>query len=384
MAVADDIARSELTALRERGLLRSLEPLRSRAGAEVELRAGERLINFSSNDYLGLAGDERIASALAEAARTWGAGSGASRLVCGDFAVQHELEDDLASFEETDAALLFNSGYAANSAMLPALAGPEDLIVSDALNHASVVDGCRLSRARIGIYPHGDADAASKLLAQRARRKLLVTESIFSMDGDRAPLRELSRACARENAILIVDEAHATGVIGRRGAGLCADLELAPDLRMSTHSKALGTMGAHVASSRAVCELLVNRARPLIYSTALPPAIAWATQASLRIAQGPEGDERRARLWNNVKHFASGLRSLGIAARPQSPIFPVVVGVPEAAVRAAAALRSSGILAKPIRPPTVPQGTSRIRFALSAAHTTEHLDAALSALSAAV
>lgn len=384
MSVADDIARAELATLRDRGLLRSLEPLRSRAGAEVELRPGERLVNFSSNDYLGLAGDERIAAALAEGARRWGAGAGASRLVTGDFAVQHELEDELARFEGTQSALLFNSGYAANCALLPAFAGPEDLVVSDALNHASIVDGCRLSRARVAVYPHGDAGAAADALSQPARRKLLVTDSIFSMDGDRAPLRELSGICQGANAILVVDEAHATGVVGPGGAGLCADLDLAPDLRMSTHSKALGTAGAHAATSRAVRELLLNRARSLIYSTALPPAVACATQAALGIVQGPEGDERRARLWKSVKRFAAGLRELGVGAREDSPIFPIVLGVPEAAVRIAAALRARGVLAKAIRPPTVRHGTSRIRFALSAGHTDAHIEAALSALRSAL
>src|SRR2546422_771884 len=289
MPGADDMARAELEALRERGLLRSLEPLRTPPGAEVELRPGERLINFSSNDYLGLAADARIARALAEGARAWGSGAGASRLVCGDFLPQHQLERELARFEGSESALLFGSGYAANCGILPALAGPEDLIVSDALNHASIIDGCRLSRARVEGFPHPDLDSA---------------------------------------------------------------------------------------------RLLVNRARPLIYSTALPPALACAALESLRIVAGPEGDERRSRLWSNVRRFAAGLRSLGVAAREDSPIFPLMLGAPERAVETAAKLREQGILAKAIRPPTVPQGTSRIRFALTSAHTQAHIDAALAALRA--
>jgi 8-amino-7-oxononanoate synthase len=376
VSLADDIARAELDALRARGLLRALEPLRTPPGAEIELRPGERLINFSSNDYLGLAGDARVAQALADGARRWGAGAGASRLVCGDFLPQHELERALAEFEGTEAAVLFNSGYAANCGLLQALAGPEDLIVSDALNHASLIDGCRLSKARIAVASHADPGAVDRQLAQHgARRKLVVTDAIFSMDGDRAPLRVLAAVCARHEALLVVDEAHATGVIGPRGAGLCAEQGVTPDLRMCTLSKALGVAGAYVAASRAVCELLVNRARSLVFSTALPPALACAALAALEIARGAEGDERRARLFRNIRQFAAG-----IGARADSPIFPVILGDPDRALRAADRLRELGILAKPIRPPTVAAGTSRIRFALSAAHTEAQLDAALDAL----
>jgi len=382
MAGADEIARAELDALRARGLLRSLEPLRSPPGSEIELRPGERLINFSSNDYLGLASDARIAEALAVGTRTWGAGAGASRLVCGDFLPQHELEAELARFASSEAALLFGSGYAANCGILPSFAGPEDLILSDALNHASIIDGCRLSRARVEVYPHGDVGAVEKALRAPARRKIVVTDAVFSMDGDRAPLRELAALCSAAGALLIVDEAHATGVIGPRGAGLAAELGVAADVRMATLSKAFGVAGAYVAASRAVCDLLLNRARPLIFSTALPPALACAARASLEILAGSEGDARRSRLWSNVRRFAAGLREAGLPAREDSAIFPVVTGTPDRALAMAAHLRELGILAKPIRPPTVPQGTSRIRFAVTSAHTVEHIDRAIAALRA--
>jgi len=382
MAGADEIARAELDALRTRGLLRSLEPLRSPPGSEIELRPGERLINFSSNDYLGLASDARIAEALAVGTRTWGAGAGASRLVCGDFLPQHELEAELARFASSEAALLFGSGYAANCGILPSFAGPEDLILSDALNHASIIDGCRLSRARVEVYPHADVGAVEKALHTPARRKIVVTDAVFSMDGDRAPLRELAALCSAAGALLIVDEAHATGVIGPRGAGLAAELGVAADVRMATLSKAFGVAGAYVAASRAVCDLLLNRARPLIFSTALPPALACAARASLEILAGSEGDARRSRLWSNVRRFAAGLREAGLPAREDSAIFPVVTGTPDRALAMAAHLRELGILAKPIRPPTVPQGTSRIRFAVTAAHTVEHIDRAIAALRA--
>src|SRR5438045_318910 len=253
MGLADDIARAELDALRQDGLLRSLEPLRSRPGPEIVLQPGEVLINLSSNDYLGLAGDPRVAQALADGASKWGAGAGASRLVTGDFAPQHELERALAELAGTESAVLFNSGYAANTALIPVFAGPDDLVLSDALNHASVIDGCRLSRAHVEIYPHCDAISVDRLLGEApARRKLVVTDAVFSMDGDLAPLSELRRACDRHGAMLVVDEAHATGVFGPRGSGLCAEMQVKPDLRMGTLSKALGVAGAYVAGSRAV------------------------------------------------------------------------------------------------------------------------------------
>ena len=385
MPLVDDIASEELAQLRAGGLLRALEPLRTRPGAEIELRPGERLTNLCSNDYLGLAGDARVAEALADGAREWGAGAGASRLVCGDFLPQHELERALAELAGTEAAVLFNSGYAANCAILPVFAGPEDLILSDALNHASLIDGCRLSRARVEVFPHRDLAAVERLLGQPGpRRKLLVTDSVFSMDGDRAPLRELRALCDAHGALLIVDEAHATGVFGPRGAGLCAQEGVSPALRMGTLSKALGVAGAYVAASRAVCDLLVNRARPLVFSTALPPALACAALRSLEIATGPEGAARRTRLWNNLHRFTAGIAALGHAARADSPIVPLLLGDPDTAVRVAGRLRELGHLAKAIRPPTVPAGTSRIRFALSAAHSEAQVDAALLALRTAL
>ena len=377
---ADAIAREELAALSARGLLRTLAPSQSPPGAFVTL-GGERLVNFSSNDYLGLAADPRVARALADGALAWGAGAGASRLVTGDYLPQHELEEALARFEGTEAAVLFNSGYAANCGLLPTFAGPGDLILSDALNHASLIDGCRLSRARVEVYPHGDADAAEALLARLpGRRKLVVTDSIFSMDGDAAPLALLSQACERHGALLVVDEAHATGVLGPHGEGLARALGVRADLRMATLSKAAGVAGAHVSGSREVCDLLVNRARPLVYSTALPPALACAALVSLQLLAGPVGDERRAHLRALTQRLARGLHALGLKASEDSPIFPVVLGEPARALQAAALLRGRGLLVKPIRPPTVPEGTSRLRIALSAAHSAEQVDALLSAL----
>jgi 8-amino-7-oxononanoate synthase len=390
VAGIDRIAREELAQIAGRGLLRALDPLCGRAGAEVELRradgATERLVNFSSNDYLGLAGDPRIASALAEGARLFGAGAGASRLVCGDFAAHHALEEELARFEQTEAALLFGSGFAANTGILPALAGPSDVVLSDALNHASLVDGCRLARARVHVFAHGDLDELESGLraAAGARRRVVVTDTVFSMDGDPAPLEGIARLCEAHGALLVADEAHATGVLGPRGAGLCALLGLSTqvDVRIGTLSKSAGLLGGYVAGSRALCELLVNRARPLIFSTASPPALAHAALAAVRLIAGPTGDALRARLFRNIERLSQGLRALGVPAKPRSAIFPIILGEPARALAAAAALRERGLLVKAIRPPTVPAGTSRLRIALSAAHDGAHLDALLDGLRA--
>jgi 8-amino-7-oxononanoate synthase len=386
MAAADALARAELAAIASNGLLRGLEPLRRASGPEVELSSNERLINFSSTDYLGLTSHPKIRAALSEGVERWGAGAGASRLVCGDFLAHHALEEELARFEGTEAAVAFNSGYAANCGVLPSFAGPEDVILSDALNHASLVDGCRLSRARTEVYPHGDVAALEAAMRrvrhQGARRVLVTTDTVFSMDGDVAPLAGIAEVCERHEAILVVDEAHATGVIGPRGAGLVADLgiEKRVDLRVGTLSKAAGMFGAYVAASRACCDLLLNRARPLVFSTGLPPAIPHAALTALRILSGSEGDSLRARLRKSVDRFAAGLRALGHPALATTPIFPIVLGAPEAALSAAAQLRKRGLLVRPIRPPTVPAGSSRLRIVITASHTDEHLDQLLAAL----
>jgi len=373
-------AEEELAALAEKGLLRSLEPLRSPQGPLVRI-GEETLINFSSNDYLGLAAHPAVAGAARVALERWGTGAGASRLVVGDSEAHRSLEDRLRAFEDAEAVLLFNSGFAANLGIIPALVGPGDAVFSDALNHASLVDGCRLSRALVQVYPHRDADAlAVRLAATAARRKLVVTDGVFSMDGDAAPLAELVAVCRRAGAVLMVDEAHATGVLGARGAGLTEALGLTRevDLRMGTLGKALGVFGAYLATSEPVARLLLHRARSLVFSTALPPALCAAAEAAVDLVE--QGSALRERLWRNIRHFAQGLEDLGHPARPSSAIFPVVLGSAERAVAAAAFLRARGILAKPIRPPTVPAGTSRLRFSLSAAHGPEQLDRALDGL----
>jgi 8-amino-7-oxononanoate synthase len=373
-------AEAEVAALAKEGLLRSLEPLGSPQGAVVRI-GQEALLNFSSNDYLGLASHPKVVAAAHAALERWGMGTGASRLLAGDTEAHRALEARLCAFEDAEAVLLFNGGYAANVGLLPALLGRGDAVFSDALNHASLVDGCRLSRARVEVYPHADAGALAALLSRTAaRRKLVVTDSVFSMDGDVAPLAELLEVCRGQGAALLVDEAHATGVLGERGAGLCEALGLARqvDVRMGTLGKGLGAFGAYVASSAPVVSLLVNKARSFVFSTALPASVCAAALASLDVLLAEP--DLRPRLWRNIHRFSDGLRALGHPAQPSSAIFPVVLGSPERAVAAAAFLRARGLLVKAIRPPTVPAGTSRLRFALSAAHTPAHLEQALAGL----
>jgi 8-amino-7-oxononanoate synthase len=373
-------AADELRQLSELGLLRHLEPLQSPQGAVIRI-AGEELINFSSNDYLGLAGDVRLARAVVQGLRERGVGAGASRLLVGDSDAHRSLEQKIARWMNSESALLFNTGYAANSGILPALCGPGDAIFSDALNHASLVDGCRLSRATIAVYPHVDLMALDRLLRSTpGRRRLVCTEAVFSMDGDQAPVAEMIDLCRRHGAALLVDEAHALGMLGASGAGLCEQLGLGSevDIRVGTLGKALGVFGAFAATSRAVADLLVNRVRPLIFSTALPPAICSAAGCAIDIAA--DEPELRSRLWRNVQRFCDGLRTLGIPARPDSAIFPVLLGQPDRSLHVAERLRSRGILAKAIRPPTVPAGTSRLRFSLCASHRPEHIDLAVETL----
>ena len=376
--VTEHWAAEELADLEARGLLRTLEPLAGPQGPVIRL-GGRSLLNFSSNDYLGLAADPRVAAAFAEALRRWGVGAGASRLVVGDTDAHRRLEARLARFEGTEAALLFNGGYPANVGIVSALVGRGDLVVSDALNHASLVDGCRLSRAEVMVTPHAQPEAVAQALATRsARRKLVVTDAVFSMDGDRAPLRALAEVCRKADAALLVDEAHATGVIGRRGAGLCELTGVEPDVRTGTLGKALGVFGAYAAGSRRVMDLLVNRARSVVFSTTLPPALCEAATVAVDLLE--HDPELRPRLLRNVERFVAGVRTLGFSAQPSSAIVPLVVGTPERALAASAFLREREILAKAIRPPTVPEGTSRLRFALSAAHTEAQVDRALEAL----
>jgi 8-amino-7-oxononanoate synthase len=370
----------ELASLSERGLRRRMRAIDGPQAAEV-IVDGRPVINFSANNYLGLADHPDLIAAAEAAMRREGFGSGASRLIVGNLSAHRRLEACIASWKGTEAALLFNSGYQANVGLVSTLAGPEDAIFSDELNHASLIDGARLSRAKVFVYPHRDIQALSSSLATAARfrRRLVISDSVFSMDGDTAPLAALVDVARRHSAMTLIDDAHAVGVAGEDGVGLCRDLGV--DLQMGTLGKALGGFGAYVAASRSLVELLLNRARSFVFTTALPvPVVAWA-HAAIDLLATPAGRARRARLHEAAGRFHTGLRSLGLPTPVEpSHIVPLVTGDARRTMALCEALLARGIFAQGIRPPTVPEGTSRLRFALMATHTNAHLDAALAAL----
>jgi 8-amino-7-oxononanoate synthase len=317
------------------------------------------------------------------AAATEGFGAGAARLVSGDLPAHRALERDLAAFTGRPAALLFPTGYQTNLGVIAALAGPGDVIASDAANHASIIDGCRLSRASVSVFPHADAAAARAALAAgpTARRRFLVTESLFSMDGDSAPLASLAQVAADTDAVLVVDEAHALGALGPDGRGLAAEAGVTPDVLVGTLGKAFGSSGGFAAGDPALRAFLVNRARTFVFTTALPPPVAAAASAALALAAGPEGAARRARLAENIDRLGARLLAAGLLQRPpRSPIVPVVLGADARALAVSAALRSRGFFVPAIRPPTVPEGTARLRVTLSAAHAAADVDALADAL----
>jgi 8-amino-7-oxononanoate synthase len=339
---------------------------------------GRACVAFCSNDYLGLARDPDVRAAAAAAAAAYGAGAGAARLIAGEHALLHELEQELAAWKGTQAALVFPSGYMANLGVIAALAGPGDRVVVDRLAHASIIDGVRLSRARLNVFPHNDVERLSAILARpHAGRTLVVTESVFSMDGDCAPLAALAACAEAHGAILIVDEAHALGVYGN-GRGLAAELGLTARIGalVGTLSKALGSQGGFVCGSRLLVEYLVNSARPFVYTTGLAPACAGAALAALRIVRNDHN--RIARLWDNVQRVRAGLR---VQVRDgNGPIIPVLCGSAAAALHVADGLLRRGYLAPAIRPPTVPHSGARVRLTISAAHTPAHCDGLLAAI----
>jgi 8-amino-7-oxononanoate synthase len=378
---------SELASLREAGLLRELVSLRERRGATVRL-GGADLISFSSNDYLGLAEDPQVRATLVRAVEEHGAGAGASRLISGNWAPHADLEETLAWFKGTEAALSFASGYATAVGTLSGLLTKGDVVIIDKRAHASLIDGARLSGAALRTFPHNDLARLehrlewAKATATKASRVLVVTEAIFSMDGDRAPLREIVEMKNRHGALLLVDEAHSVGLIGRGGRGLADELGVAGgvDFQFGTLSKAVGLAGGYVAGSKAAMHLLINRARSFIYSTAPPPALAATASFVLReMLPGRFGDEARARLWSNARQFCGGT-GLG---EPSSAIVPVIIGAESRALGMAAALRGRGFLLPAVRFPTVPRGQARLRVTLSASHAPEQIDGLIDALRAA-
>jgi len=329
---------------------------------------GQAVVAFASNDYLGLTQHPAVIAAAHAALDRWGAGAGSARLIVGSRPVHTELETALARWRKTEAATVFPTGFAANLGVLTTFAGPDVLVVSDELNHASIIDGCRLARAEIAIAHHADPEHFDKLLSAAGdRRAVVVTDSVFSMDGDAAPLKDLAEICARRGALLIIDEAHAV---------ISAPPQLgdAEYLRVGTMSKTLGALGGFVAGSQSAIDLIVNRARSYIFTTAPTPADTAAALAAVEIVCSPEGDTLRATLRDHVRRLRPELHD------PQSPIVPVPFGDEYATLAAAATLLEQGFLVPAIRPPTVPVGTSRLRVALSAAHTPEQVDALAVAL----
>ena len=372
-----------LAALREQNLFRQLRRVDSAQGSRVEV-AGRSLLNFSSNDYLGLANHPALKMAALQAVETYGAGAGASRLICGSLAPFHELEEALAAFKKTGAALAFSTGYTAAVGTITALMGRDDIIILDKLVHASIVDAARLAGAKLRIFDHNDLnDLEDKLKwangVQGAKVKdlgraniLVVTESVFSMDGDAAPLRDIVELKEKYGAWLMVDEAHATGIIGENGRGLADELGVSDriEIQLGTLGKALGASGGFICGSRALVDFLVNRARSFIFSTAPVPAAAAAT-AGIRLVQSGEGELRRAQLWRHLAEFKSaiGFRQPAIA----SAIIPLILGDEGKAVAAASKLGGQGMLVPAIRYPTVARGAARLRVTLTAAHTREEV-----------
>lgn len=338
---------------------------------------GDRLWNFGSNDYLGLASDPRLIRAVADHAESCGWGSGASPLVMGRGRTHVELERQLARFEDTEAALLFSSGFAANVGTIAALVGPGDLVLSDAKNHASIIDGCRLARARVEVYRHGDADHARASLRDHTgyRRRLIVTDGLFSMDGDVAPLHALAELARQHDAMLMVDEAHATGVFGRHGRGVSEhlDVESGVHVRVGTLSKALGSLGGFVVGRRRLIDWLGHRARSYVFSTAPPEAMCAAALAALKIVR--DEPQRRERLLDRAGHLRQRLRSAGWQTGSScSQIVPVRIGDPSRTMQIADRLRHAGYVVPGIRPPSVPQGESLLRISVCHGHDERQLE----------
>jgi 8-amino-7-oxononanoate synthase len=363
-----------LDELRERGLHRRLRLISGPQGARV-LLDGRPVLLLCSNNYLGLADHPRVREAAADAAMRWGAGAGASRLVSGNMTIHRRLEEQVAAFKRSPACVLFGSGYLANSGTISALAQEGDVVFSDALNHASIVDGCRLARAETFVYHHCDVEHLEWGLRQAdGRGSLIVTDSVFSMDGDIAPLEEIVELGARYDARVMVDEAHATGCVGPGGRGAVADagLEGEVDLVVGTLGKALGSYGAYVCCDRELAEFLVNRARTLIFSTALPPPAAAAAMAALEILR--EQPERVDKLRRNAATLRDALAARGLeCGESETQIVPLVVGDAGEAMAACERSLAEGVFAQAIRPPTVPDGTSRLRLAVMASHTKDEL-----------
>ena len=372
---------ADLDRLRSQGLFRPLRVLGGAQDTEVEVD-GRRVLNLSSNNYLGLTTHPRLKQAMIAATETWGAGAGAVRTIAGTMKVHEDFEGKLADFKHTEAALVFQSGFTANVGVLQVLIQEGDVIISDELNHASIIDGIRLSKAERSIFKHRDMEDLARHLGRHMdkRVRLVVTDGVFSMDGDIAPLPQIVELAQRHDALVMVDDAHASGVLGRNGRGSVNHFGLdgKVDLQIGTLSKAIGVMGGYVASAQVVRDFLIHRARPFLFSTSHPPGVAAACSAALDVLL--EEPERIERLWQNTKRFKDGLKRIGLdTGASETPITPVIVGKGAVAMDFSDRLFKLGIFAQGIGYPTVPEGRARIRTIVTSAHTEAQLDRALEA-----
>jgi len=377
--IKDNFLKNILDDLAQKGLKRELKSLDGPQNARIMLN-GKEVLNFCSNNYLGLADDERLCQAAIECIKKEGLGSGASRLVCGNMSAHRRLERKIAQFKGVESCLVFNSGYAANVGIISGLFGRGDIIFSDKLNHASIVDGIILSGAEFKRYPHKDVQALEGFLKNAGgfKKRAIITDTVFSMDGDITPLSEISRLAEQYDAWVMVDEAHAFGVLGEKGKGAVEYLGLDGkiDIQMGTLSKAVGSFGAYVCGSQELIDFLVNKSRSFIYSTALPPAIAAASLKAIEIIENEP--QRREKLWENTKYLKKKLDDLGFdTLGSQTPIIPVLAKESKLAVEFSRRLLAEGIFVQAIRPPTVPVNTSRLRVTVMATHSCNDLDLAV-------
>ncbi len=372
----------QLNQWRQEGTYQRLRVLQSECAAESRFD-GKQLINLASNNYLGLTTHPKLREAALAAVRKYGVGSGAVRTISGTMTLHMQLEERIAAFKNVEACVVFQSGFAANAGTVAAILTPEDHIISDELNHASIIDGCRLSKAKIHVFPHKDVAAAEARLTELREapgRKLLISDGVFSMDGDIGPLPGLVAAAEAHGAIMMVDDAHASGVLGRNGRGTVDhfDLHGRVHVQVGTLSKAIGVLGGYVCGTRDLIEFLYHRARPFLFSTSHPPAVAAACLAAFDVLE--QEPDRIQALWDNTKYFKAGLRAAGFnAGMSETPITPVIVGEARQAHELSRALFEEGVLATGIGFPTVPKGKARVRTIVTATHTREELDRALEA-----
>ncbi|MFO7274829.1 MAG: glycine C-acetyltransferase [Bacillota bacterium] len=381
MALTDFLV-EELNSLKQAGLYRPLKELQSpqRPRSVID---GREVINLSSNNYLGLADDPRLKQAMIEATEAYGAGSGAVRTIIGTMTIHKKLEEKLAEFKHVEAVVVFQSGFTCNSGVIPVLVGEQDAVISDELNHASIIDGCRLSKAKIHRYKHADMDDLARVLKEtdgQYRRRLIITDGVFSMDGDIAPLPDIVELAEKHGCMTYVDDAHASGVLGDCGRGTVNHfgLEGRVTVQVGTLSKAVGVLGGYVAGPRALIELLWHKGRPFLFSTSHPPGVAAACLKAIEIME--QEPERIERLWENTRYFKKQLTDLGFdTGKSETPITPVIVGDEVKAMQLSDRLLEEGVFAQGIAYPTVPRGKARVRTIVTAAHTKEDLDEALAA-----